>query len=224
MPSKLKQRLVDLLIFLGPWLIRLICFTLRIRKVNFEPTLRLIQDRKSILYCLWHGRMFVPIFLHRRQGVVVMISRHADGEMIARIVTRLGYRTVRGSSKKGGREAFYDLLAHLKAGDCGCMLPDGPTGPRHYFKPGTLLLAQQSDAHFVATTFAARSCWRFKSWDKFVLPKPFARCVVVYSDPIEVPQVLSDEDAEDWRLKLETLMIDQVAQAEREIGGTGADV
>jgi lysophospholipid acyltransferase (LPLAT)-like uncharacterized protein len=218
MASKFKNWSYRLVIFLGPWLIRLICFSLRRRVINFEPTRKLLKEGKSVLYCLWHGRMLVPIFMHRNQKVVVMISRHADGEMIARIVSKLGYEAVRGSSKKGGREAYYDLLGRMKNGACGCMLPDGPTGPRHHFKPGTLMLAQQSESYLVATTFAAKGCWRLKSWDKFVIPKPFTRCVLVYSNPIQIPRDLSADEAETWRQNLENLMIEQVKQAESKAG------
>lgn len=158
-----KQLLHRLFVWAGPWIIRLLGLTLRIEKINAKAALKLLKEKKPILWCLWHGRMFLPMFVHRRQNNVVMISQHADGEMIAHVVQKLGYGTVRGSSTRGGKEAFYQLLAHLKTGGSAAMIPDGPTGPRHYFKPGTLHLAQQSQSFFVPITFAARPCWRFNS-------------------------------------------------------------
>lgn len=214
MPSPSKRILYRLLAWLGPWLIRLICFSLRISKVNNEPVEEILRRGESVLWCLWHGRMLVPMFYYRNNNVVVMISQHADGEMIARVVKKLGYKTVRGSSTRGGKEAFYELLGLLKEGHQGCMLPDGPTGPRHYFKAGTLFLAQQSQVPIIPITFAAKPCWRFKSWDQFVLPKPFAKAMLVYGDPIKVPAEITPDEVESWRNKLETTMVELVETAE----------
>lgn len=217
-----KRLLYRFLEWIGPYLITLLGFTLRIRRINDRPVMDLIARREPILWCLWHGRMFLPIFVHRKQGVVAMISQHEDGEMIARVIKRLGYESVRGSSTRGGKEAFYGMLSLLKEGKQVVMLPDGPLGPRHQFKPGTLFLAQQSQSSLVPITFAARPCWRFKSWDRFVLPKPFAHCVVVYGDPIRVPESISEDEVEAWRLKLEKIMVHLVNDAESHLGLTDA--
>jgi len=223
-PSKSKRLLYRLFEWVGPLVFLVIGHTVRIKKINSEPQEELLKEKKPVLYCLWHGRMFVPIFIHRRQNIVPMISQHADGEMIARIVRKLGYGAVRGSSTRGGKEAFHEMLRHLKSGGMAAMIPDGPKGPRLHFKPGTLYLAQQSECYLVPVTFASRPCWRFKSWDRFVVPKPFARCVVCYGDPIQIPRTLSQEEMESWRQKLETTMVDLVKSAEAHFGGTDADV
>lgn len=224
MPRKSQKLISTLAQRLGPWLILLIGWSLRIKRINAEPTDTLQRQHKPFIFCVWHGRMFVPIFQHRNQKIVPMISRHADGEMITRVVKKLGYGAVRGSSKKGGREAFHELLHHLQAGGIGAMLPDGPTGPRHHFKPGTLLLASRAGCPLIPITFAARSCWRFPSWDRFVIPKPFSRCVLVYGDPILVPDDLPEDEIEPWRKKLEDVMIALVRSAESYFNRTEDDV
>lgn len=208
----------------GPWFIRFLGFTLRIEKVNAESAQKLLNEKIGMIWCLWHGRMFLPVFYHRKQGFVAMISQHADGEMVTRIVKKLGYGAVRGSSTRGGTEAYYEMLTHLKNGGKAAMLPDGPQGPRMRFKPGSLYLAQHSEVPLLPLTFAARPCWRFKSWDRFVLPKPFARCALYYGDPVTVPQEIPPEEVEEWRKKLEDIMIDLVKSAEAYFGGTEADV
>lgn len=224
MPFNSKRFIQRLFEWFGPIILLFWGRTLRVEKVNSQKTDELIRQQKPFLYCLWHGRMFLPLYYHRRRGVVVMISRHADGEMIARVVKKLGYGTVRGSSTKGGQEAFYEMLAHLKKGGVAAMLPDGPTGPRMGFKAGTLYLAQHSGCAMIPITFAARPCWRLKSWDRFVIPKPFARCSLVLGDPINVPADIPEDQMEDWRKKLEEVMVDLVRKAESLYGGTEQDV
>ena len=224
MPIRLKRLRYRLFEWLGPLLLLTIGHAVRIKKFNSEPQERLLKEKKPILYVLWHGRMLIPIFVHRRQNIVPMISQHADGEMITKIVKKLGYGAVRGSSTRGGKEAFHEMLGHLKSGGMAAMLPDGPKGPRLHFKPGTLYLAQQSGCPLVPITFAARPCWRFNSWDQFLVPMPFARCVVCYGDPIQIPKTLTQEEVEIWRQKLEATMLDLVKSAEAHFGGTDADV
>ncbi|TKJ42501.1 hypothetical protein CEE37_02105 [candidate division LCP-89 bacterium B3_LCP] len=213
-----KKIIYRLAILLGPWLIRLVGFTLRIQKINPDPVRRLSEAKDPFILCFWHGRMFLTVFLHRNQGVVAMISQHEDGEMIARIAGKLGWRAIRGSSSRGGREALFQMLSHLKNGGAAAMLPDGPTGPRRQFKKGTLFLAQKSGVPLIPITFAAEKCWRFNSWDRFVLPKPFSRCVFIYHDPILIPDELKGDELDLWCKKLQSIMNDQVNEAEEYFG------
>jgi lysophospholipid acyltransferase (LPLAT)-like uncharacterized protein len=217
-PKTSKKILYRLLEWIGPWLIRIIGYSLRVERVNSQAADELHQRSQSYLLCVWHGRLFLPVFHHRHQGIIAMVSRHADGELISRIVKKFGYGTVRGSSTRGGKEAFYQLLTHLKNGAAGAMIPDGPTGPRHVLKVGTILLAQQADCPLVPITFAARPCWRLKSWDRMVLPKPFARAVIYYGDPIQIPAELSSVELEAQRQKVEQAMLDLVQAAEAHLG------
>ncbi len=224
MRRKSKRFLFTLAEWLGPWIIRLIGWSLRIQRINPEAVQKFIEEKRGFVFCVWHGRMFAPVFYHRNQGIVAMISHHADGEMVTRIVKKLGYGAVRGSSTRGGTEAYYEMLARLKEGGIAAMLPDGPTGPRLKFKSGSLYLAQHSGNPVIPITFAARPCWRFKSWDRFVLPKPFARCAIYHGDPITIPEEIPSEEVESWREKLEGIMVDLVKSAEAHFGGTEADV
>ncbi len=224
MPRKSKIITYLILQFIGPWLIRLLGYTLRIERVNYETVDRRINERQSFLFCLWHGRMLVPIFVHRNQKIIPMISMHSDGEMITSIVKKLGYGAVRGSSKKGGKQAFDNLLEHLKNGDIGAMLPDGPTGPRHHLKKGTIFLAAQSGVPIIPLTFAAKTYWKLNSWDRFIIPKPFTRCVVYYGDPVTVPEDIPLDEIESRREQLEAVMMDLLRTAENHFGRTDQDV
>ena len=224
MPRKSKKWLYQVLEVFGPWIIRLLGYTLRVKRVNAAGVDKLFAEKQPFLLCVWHGRMLVPIFVHRNQGIIAMISQHADGEMVMRIVKKLGYGAVRGSSKRGGKAAFSDRLDKLSKGNVGAMLPDGPTGPRHHLKKGTLMLASQSGVPLVPITFAAKSCRQLNSWDRFLVPLPFTRCVVYYDEPIHVPADIPAEEIEPWRKKIEDVMINLVIAAERHLGRSGEDV
>lgn len=179
-----------------------------IKVVNRHYLEKLFSEKARILYVLWHGRMFLPIFCHRNEGITAMVSQHADGEMIAQTIHKLGYHTVRGSSTRGGNEAFHGLLSTLKEGGPGAIIPDGPQGPRHTLKKGTLLLSQQADAYLVPLTFASNRKKEFNSWDRFTLPAPFSKSVLVYGEPVKVPQNISAEELERIRIQFEHQMID----------------
>ncbi|MFH1734488.1 MAG: lysophospholipid acyltransferase family protein [bacterium] len=218
MPKRSKIWLYRIAEALGPWLIPALGLTLRIKRVNSDEVDRFLKEKKPALLCTWHGRMYLPVFYHRYSHIVAMISQHGDGEMIAKIVKKLGYGSVRGSSTRGGKKAFVELLAHLKNGGIGAMLPDGPRGPRHHLKYGTLFLSSKAQCPIIPITFAAVSCWRFGSWDRMVIPKPFSRCVLVYGDAMQVPAEIPEDKVEEERLKIETAMIDLVKQAEALLG------
>jgi lysophospholipid acyltransferase (LPLAT)-like uncharacterized protein len=214
MPSRTKKISYRLFTWIGPWLMRLLGYTVRTERINPQTADDLYRQKKPFVLCVWHGRLYLPVFYHRGQGIVAMVSRHADGELISRIVHKLGYGTVRGSSGKGGGEAFLQLLSHLKKGGVAAMIPDGPLGPPCEFKLGTVLLAKESGAPMIPITFAARRFWKLNSWDHTILPKPFSRAVICYGDPIFIPAEATPEELEAGRLKIQTAMNDLVRAAE----------
>ncbi len=132
-----------------------------------------------------------------------MVSRHRDGEMIARTVHRIGYRTVRGSSTRGGSTALRQMVRRLKNGNICVILPDGPKGPRHQVKMGIVMMAQLAGAMVIPFTFSAAKPIIFNSWDRFTLWWPFSKLAMVYGKPIEIPRRLTDEQMEEYRLLIE---------------------
>jgi lysophospholipid acyltransferase (LPLAT)-like uncharacterized protein len=135
------------------------------------------------VFALWHGELLPLLAQHRDQGVVVLISEHRDGEVIAQIAHALGFRTVRGSTSRGAARALLAITRSLQDGDEVAVTPDGPRGPRHTFAPGALVAANRADVPIVAIGVTATRAWRLKSWDAFMIPKPFSRITIVYSDP-----------------------------------------
>jgi lysophospholipid acyltransferase (LPLAT)-like uncharacterized protein len=182
--ARRRQRRIRWAARLGRWLVRVVAPTWRVREVN-AGTLHALRARKEpIIFTFWHGRMLPLLWHHRRQGVAILVSEHGDGEIIARIAEGLGYQTVRGSSTRGSERALLRLIRAVRAGSEVAITPDGPRGPAESFAPGALIVAQRSGAPIAPVACGSRHAWRLKSWDRFMLPRPFARVVVAYGDPV----------------------------------------
>jgi len=192
--------------WLGPLVVRAWFSTIRLRwhggaYVHPDPHMR-----GNCIYVFWHQRLLCFSYTHRNSGVRVLISRSRDGEVIARVVSRLGLVPIRGSSRRHGGEAVRALLAEVATGyDIG-ITPDGPRGPRHVFQVGAIYLASRSGLPIVPATVSYGRCWRFKSWDRFMLPWPFTWGVIRAGDAITVPPDLDAAGIEEWRVRLEAIL------------------
>ncbi len=175
---------------------------------------KVMAGRRGFIIICWHGKMLFPIYVHRNLSICAMVSEHADGEMIAQTIERLGYTTVRGSSTRGGVKAFVQLLVQVKKGVIGCVLPDGPRGPRHELKPGVVLLASRSQRPLLPMTFAAEKPIITKSWDRFTLWWPFSRLCMLYGAPINVPPNLDDAGLAYWQRLVQQRMDSLEAEAD----------
>ena len=171
---------------LGTAFLRALALTWRVRFVN-ERIVRELRDSKTpFIYVLWHGELLPLLWTHRNRKVAVIISEHRDGEIIARVARALGFRLVRGSTSRGAARALLNASRELETGFDLAVTVDGPRGPAHTVAPGALVISQRTNAPLVpVSAFASRS-WRLNSWDRFMIPKPFARVTVAYADPIHV--------------------------------------
>lgn len=138
--------------------------------------------RPAIL-SMWHGELLPIIWAHREQGIVGMVSEHGDGEVLSRIVSRWGYRLVRGSTTRGAGRVLLAFVRELRSGQVGMLTPDGPRGPAGVPQAGVLLASIQSGTPVITVRCEASSAWRLSSWDRFMIPKPFARLRIVYGTP-----------------------------------------
>ena len=194
---------------LGTGFARALGSTWRIRVTNAEGLRRQREAGKPVIFVLWHGQMLPLLYQHRGEGVAVLISEHGDGELIARIAMRLGFETVRGSTSRSAARALLGLGSILNDGHDLAITPDGPRGPNRSFAPGPLIVAQRTGAPIVAAVVTASSAWRLKSWDRFMIPRPFARVTFAYIDPVysaadNARDAATPEEAERMRLLLET--------------------
>lgn len=191
---------------LGGVLLRVLARTWRIRYVNREPVDALHRAARPVVMVLWHGELLPLLWTERVRGLTVLISEHGDGEIVARVALSLGYRTVRGSTSRGGGRALLGMSRALEQdGRSLAITPDGPRGPARTFAPGALIVAQRTGAPVVTMAAGASRAWRLKSWDSFLIPKPFARVTVAYGDPIGV-DAATVREAASQAARFETLL------------------
>ncbi|MCX7836200.1 MAG: lysophospholipid acyltransferase family protein [bacterium] len=170
---------------LGNIFLKILSSTWKIRYTGYL-SLNEIQFPRKIV-AVWHGRLTLTACILRNYGIRVMVSDHEDGEMISRIVLKLGFRPIRGSSTRGGVKGAMSAVEAISNGEIGGMLPDGPLGPRHSAKPGTVWLAKTCDAWIIPVSGSAKRSWQFpKSWDYHILPKPFAEVIFHIGEPFIV--------------------------------------
>ncbi|MEA2705915.1 MAG: hypothetical protein QOH22_703 [Gemmatimonadaceae bacterium] len=193
----------------GRGFLNLLARTWRIRVVNGDNVLKLRAAELPFIFALWHGQLLPLLWHHRDEGVKVLISEHRDGEMVARAAESLGYGLIRGSSTRGADRALISLVRELQAGHEVAITPDGPKGPSGKFAPGALIAAQRSGSFILPVAASASSSWRLKSWDRFMIPKPFARITVAYGPPTKVlatnPRAAAEEVQRFERLLTDTL-------------------
>jgi lysophospholipid acyltransferase (LPLAT)-like uncharacterized protein len=200
-----EQRKVRWAVRLGVAVIRALAVTWRMETVNGEELAAARRAGKRVIFALWHGEL-LPLLWHQRgEDVAIVISEHRDGEIIAQIAESLGYSTVRGSSSKGGSRALIGLMREIDAGRDGAITPDGPRGPARVFAPGAAVAAQRTGALIVPIRAQASSAWRLKSWDRFLIPKPFAR-VRVSLGPLTAVEASSPREAAEHAPRLQAIL------------------
>lgn len=185
------------MLLLGRGFLQMLARTWRIRVVNGGYLLDLRRAERPFIFALWHGHLLPLLWHHRRQGVIILISEHHDGELVARAAESLGYGLIRGSSTRGADRALISLVRELNAGHEVAITPDGPRGPAETFAPGALVAAQRSDSFILPVAASADRAWRLRSWDRFVIPKPFARVTIAYATPTKVLATTSRAAAEE---------------------------
>lgn len=207
---KIQGRLARWLIAFGVQLLRLLERTLR---YDIDDQARIVGARVSENYigALWHNRLLIlPLVLKRfvpnRHGAA-LISASRDGDLLTDAIHRFGFDVVRGSSSRLGATALLQLSDVLTNGGDVVITPDGPRGPAYELGPGIIFLAQKTAAPIVPISMEYSSCWRVKSWDRFIIPKPFSRVRVVIGLPEKVRSTSSDEEFEGERLRLQNVMM-----------------
>ena len=178
----------DALAALGSAALNALMSTCRYQREGVEHYDQFWRAGKPVIFTLWHGRLLPCTHFHRHQGVVTLISLHRDGEYITRVVRRWGFTAVRGSTTRGGLDALRELIQHVRGGRSLAITPDGPKGPREKMKPGPVLIAQRTGAPIIPVVSGASRASYFGSWDRFMIPHPFARLRIAYGEPVFVPR------------------------------------
>lgn len=182
----LKQRLALWLVSWAGYLaIRLIGPTLRL-SFTYESGTEGEPKTRPAIYCFWHRCVFAAAYMFRDHQIRVLTSRSYDGEYIARIIERLGFRAVRGSNSRGAVQSLRELQRELETGKFVAFTIDGPRGPRYVAKPGPIHLARVTGAPIFSFYVAPERAWTLKSWDAFLIPKPFSRVHCYVRTPMNV--------------------------------------
>ena len=196
----LKLRLFG---WIGKVLVDLIFKTMRIQFVGLEKARAEIESRKFI-FAFWHSRIMMVSYLYKGWGGAILVSKSKDGELTSQILQRQGHNTIRGSTSRHGARAMTRLIKALREQiRPGCMVPDGPRGPRFKVQPGIITLAQKTGYPIVPISYSAKRVKVFASWDRFILPYPFNEGQVIYGTPISVPWKLDAEERDLYRVRLE---------------------
>ena len=159
------------------------------------------------IMAFWHGRVLTATYYFRRRGIVVMISENFDGEWIARIIERFGFRTSRGSSSRGGQRALLELKREMEKGFPSGFAVDGPRGPARKAQPGAVWLAKLTGNPVVPFHMEASSYWSLSSWDRTQIPKPFSTVALSVGAPIDVPRAADEPTLEAKRIELERALL-----------------
>lgn len=189
--------------------IRAYCRTFRVRVINDAPWRDYLQKGGSLLFCVWHQQVFPTLAYIRRFRELsppLMISLSNDGDIGAGIVHRAGWTPVRGSSSKGSMKALKQMIRELRRSRMAGHIVDGPRGPAGTVKPGAISLALAARAAIVPVSIFADRAWFFNSWDRFMLPRPFAGIRIVFGEMIHLSGADRKTDVEIWRRHLEDVM------------------
>ncbi len=201
----LSQRLVLAIVPRVVWaLLWLVGLTWRFEAIGEEGATPLVYGRGAgaEIFCFWHQCVLPCAFYYRRTGATILISRSFDGELITRILNLFGFHAVRGSSSRGAREGLLGLSRVIERGTPAIFTADGPRGPIYQTKMGPIKLAQMTGARIGAFHLEPERAWTMRSWDRFLIPKPFTRICVSWARWTYVPADLAAEDFEPQREEL----------------------
>ncbi len=194
--------------FLLPGVLKALTATLRISAPPFQTGK---GSPKSAIYAFWHGKMVYGWFFARKlfpgRNIHAVVSLSRDGEILSRCLEKLGFTLIRGSSSRGSNEVRTAMLEELEQNGVIAITPDGPRGPRHSFKYGTLRLASEQKIPIIFAAIKYSKAIQLRSWDKFEIPFPFSR-VTITLHPIEVPDMKSQQDMEVFEKKLSKQLAD----------------
>jgi lysophospholipid acyltransferase (LPLAT)-like uncharacterized protein len=206
---------------IGMALIQFFWRTCRIVRVEGKEHIeQRVLHGKPVVICYWHRHQllcwsYLRKLIDRGARIGWLISASVDGEAISDIARRMGGGIViRGSTTSGGAEALRNMCkAIMRDGVSPGTTPDGPYGPRSEFKPGIVKVAQLSGAPLMPLAYYANRAWVLKTWDRFVIPKPFCRVVIAVGQPVDVPRRLDDAGVERIQRQMERTLEELYQQA-----------
>ncbi|MEI8345880.1 MAG: lysophospholipid acyltransferase family protein [Pseudomonadota bacterium] len=193
------QRIVAFILYC---LARLFNLTYRYYYRHFDGTVqrKLPIFSRNYVFALWHQNIISTLFSNTKESHALMVSSSKDGNLIAYALEKLGHKTARGSSTRGGSTALTGMVELVKQGHHAAITIDGPLGPPHVVKNGVLRIAQLADTPIIPISCVAQKKWVFhKSWDQFRLPRFFTKIFVYYGEPFSIPGDMPEEQFEQFK-------------------------
>lgn len=199
-------------------LLLLLRATVRIEFVGAEDLFRRWKTGEQSIVTFWHERLLMMPIAYAGRGLCTLNSRSRDGEIATRAVARWGIRSVRGSARRGGTGGLLSLVRAYRQGADLALVPDGPKGPPRIVKPGIISLAAMVGAPIYPVSYGASRFRRLRSWDRLVIPAPFARVCFVVGEPLAVPNAPDEAAIEALRVELERRLHESTRRAEEGVG------
>jgi lysophospholipid acyltransferase (LPLAT)-like uncharacterized protein len=190
--------------FLFYFITSLICKSIRWKCLVENEKSNILKNDQEYIFCCWHNRLFLgPHLLPRNRIINALQSSHSDGMITSLAFEYLGMKVILGSSKKGGMQAFRNMVKCIQLGESVAITPDGPKGPKETVKEGIIKLAQITQKPIIPLVWSTNKYKAFNSWDNFVVPFPFSKGVYSFGNPIYVKKKINDEEIEKARKNLE---------------------
>ncbi len=202
--TRLSQRIVPLLCY---WLMRVWFATIRTTEHDRHLRDQCREHERAVILTIWHNAIFYLFYHIRHSPGVALVSSSKDGEYIARVIQKFGFKTVRGSRNRRGVSALKKLIKAIQDGRNVGLVADGSQGPPLVVQAGSILLASKSGTPILPVIWSGSSYWTVNSWDRSVLPKPFSRIDFIYGEPLYVEADIQSERVEEYRLELEKRML-----------------
>jgi len=210
-------------LFLLKFLIRILWRTYRIEKIiGPEVAKRLQFGDRPYAPCFWHQHLILAGRLvyrwHKESGFVpcMVVSASVDGDVPSKFTEDLGGAVIRGSSNHGGAQVLRDARRKFREGYSVFTTADGPTGPNRIFKEGVTLMSRVANVPMIPIAFAADRAWYLNRWDSFMIPKPFARIVIAFGEPVSIPKGTPVRELEPWRIEMENA-VNELAERSNDV-------
>ena len=215
---RLIQTLISLI---GSIYVLTVYKTSKVNLKNRKKIEDLLERKESFIYSFWHDQLLMcPLTWQSNSSIKVLISKHRDGDIIAQLISNLGFEAIRGSThktnkikNKGGLLSARKMIKSLKNGISIGISPDGPKGPRHKVSEGILSISRLSKSVILPVGIGFKKKWVLNTWDKFIIPKPFNEITVVWGDPISA--ITNEKNIHQFKIKLESKMNNLTAQANK---------
>lgn len=203
----LVPRIIAKVVYL---LVKVISFTIRFKWID-KSGLREMPGSQRVIFCIWHNRLALSLILFERfvkkyfpqRRLAAMVSASRDGALLTRILELFGTEPVRGSSSRRGPQALREMTTKGKSGYDLAITPDGPRGPKYVVQDGVISLASVTQMPIIPVSYSLSWKIKLNTWDKFLIPLPFSKCVVYLGEPIYVSSNSSRDERETLRQLLE---------------------